>query len=461
MKIEKRSIDFVPKEERHGKPTHLFPVWFGANMHITTLVTGALVFSLGQNFIWSIVAIVIGNLIGAIFMASHSAQGPQLGIPQMIQSRAQYGVIGAIVPLIVAMCIYFGYLISSGLLGAQAFASAFSIGLTPSIILLNLLTFLVALFGHDVIHKMQKYFSWIFFIVFFVVTIMALRIPVPAGSWSAGGFDPTIFMLSVGITASWQLSFAPYVADYSRYLPIDTSPHKTFWYTYAGTVIGAAWMEIIGVIFALAVPHFLDHPGSNLAQIFSGPLVFMMYIIIVLGQLSINTFNLYGAFMSTTTVLEPFTKLKITPRVRGTFFFCITLIGTVITIWGQENFMAFFQNFLTFLGFSLIPWTSINLIDYYMLRRGEYVIKDIFDLNGRYGKVNWITIIAYVLSIGLQIPFINTSFYVGPVAKALDGADFAWVIGLVVPLIFYYFPMKYKIRTKENQNPVKADISNI
>ena len=93
MKVEERSIEYIPANERHGKAKDLFPIWFGANMNITTLVSGSLPIMLGLNLFWSVIAIVIGSLIGAIFMASHSVQGPKLGIPQMIQSRAQLGVI--------------------------------------------------------------------------------------------------------------------------------------------------------------------------------------------------------------------------------------------------------------------------------------------------------------------------------------------------------------------------------
>jgi hypothetical protein len=42
LKVERRTIEHIPHDERHGKAKDLFPVWFGANMHITTLVTGTL-----------------------------------------------------------------------------------------------------------------------------------------------------------------------------------------------------------------------------------------------------------------------------------------------------------------------------------------------------------------------------------------------------------------------------------
>ena len=81
---------------------------------------------------------------------------------------------------------------------------------------MNGVTFLITLYGHDIIHKMQKYLSWLFFIVFMIATYMVFQLPLPAGSWSPGSLNLSAFMLSVAVVATWQLSFAPYVADYSH-----------------------------------------------------------------------------------------------------------------------------------------------------------------------------------------------------------------------------------------------------
>ncbi|MEJ7704262.1 MAG: cytosine permease [Geodermatophilaceae bacterium] len=51
---------------------------------------------------------MIGNIAGGIVMALHSAQGPRMGIPQMISSRAQFGVYGACLPLILVVLMYLG-----------------------------------------------------------------------------------------------------------------------------------------------------------------------------------------------------------------------------------------------------------------------------------------------------------------------------------------------------------------
>src|SRR3954462_5155708 len=92
--IEVRSIDYVPLSERHGELWHLGPLWFMSNAQIATLAVGVVGVSTGGNLLWSLIAIVAGVIFGTFFMAFHSAQGPQLGLPQMIQSRPQFGYIG-------------------------------------------------------------------------------------------------------------------------------------------------------------------------------------------------------------------------------------------------------------------------------------------------------------------------------------------------------------------------------
>lgn len=454
MSIEKRSVDFIPEQERYGKPGSLFYIWFGANMNITTIAAGVLPVALGLNLFWSALSIILGSLIGAIFMASHSAQGPKLGIPQMIQSRAQFGVIGAVLPLLFVMLIYLGFFVSNTLLAAQAIEKVSPLGQRGNIYVISALCFLVALYGYKLIHKLQKTLSILSILVFLVATVLAVVLPVPAGQWAISGFSLAKFMASVSIAVTWQLSYAPYVADYSRYLPGKTSTAKVFWYSYFGTVLGGAWMMILGAILSVAIAHFSDNVGLNVAQLF-GVGALLLYVFVVFGQVSINVFNLYGAFMSTVTVIEPFAKMKVGAGVRGAFMLAITLVATMLCTIGQDNFVAFFLNFIFFMSYFLIPWTAINLVDFYFVRHGVYCVEDIFDLNGRYGRVNWFSCITFILAIVLEIPFMNTSMYVGPVANQLNGVDLAWLVGLIFPAAAYYLFMKRTVG-----NALEAAVTN-
>src|SRR5450755_5107736 len=118
--VEVRSIDYVPLNERHGKVWSQGPLWFMSNAQIATLAVGTFSITGGGNLIWSLIAIVGGALLGTFFMAFHCAQGPQLGLPQMIQSRPQFGYMGALLVWVVALIAYVGYNSFNLVLGLQA-----------------------------------------------------------------------------------------------------------------------------------------------------------------------------------------------------------------------------------------------------------------------------------------------------------------------------------------------------
>jgi NCS1 family nucleobase:cation symporter-1 len=44
----------------------------------------------------------------------------------------------------------------------------------------------------------------------------------------------------------------------------------------------------------------------------------------------------------------------------------------------------------------------------------------------------------YVVGILVQMPFISSAFYTGPLVAPLGGADISWIVGLIVPGALYY-----------------------
>src|SRR5215468_9795796 len=82
LEIEQYTIAQIPADQRHGRPRDLFTIWFTSNLMPLTIVTGALATAVFKLPFWpAVVAIVAGNLFGALFMALHSAQGPRLEGP--------------------------------------------------------------------------------------------------------------------------------------------------------------------------------------------------------------------------------------------------------------------------------------------------------------------------------------------------------------------------------------------
>jgi NCS1 family nucleobase:cation symporter-1 len=45
---------------------------------------------------------------------------------------------------------------------------------------------------------------------------------------------------------------------------------------------------------------------------------------------------------------------------------------------------------------------------------------------------------AYLIAIGVEVPFMNTTFYAGPMVSHLGGGDISWILGLIVASGLYY-----------------------
>jgi NCS1 family nucleobase:cation symporter-1 len=88
----------------------------------------------------------------------------------------------------------------------------------------------------------------------------------------------------------------------------------------------------------------------------------------------------------------------------------------------------------------LVPWTAINLIDFYAIHKGKYDINSIFKVDGGiYGRYNPQALLAYAIGIVVQIPFMNTPLYVGPISEHINGADLSWLVGLLITSPLYFW----------------------
>src|ERR1700676_2124780 len=119
LDIERRSIEFIPENERHGRVVDQGPFWFLSNFHFFAIAIGFVGPSLGLTLGYSALAGTLGILLGTTFQAFHASQGAELGLPQMIQSRAQFGGRGVIVPLLGVLVSLLGYNVVSTVLIAE------------------------------------------------------------------------------------------------------------------------------------------------------------------------------------------------------------------------------------------------------------------------------------------------------------------------------------------------------
>jgi len=192
-------------------------------------------------------------------------------------------------------------------------------------------------------------------------------------------------------------------------------------------------MMLVGTVAAAAAPQLdvaaaMEHAADAVLPGLGKILLFAA----LLGLITISSLNYYGASLTLLSVADTVKPLTCTPGKRVASLLVAFVAGCVIAVSSSSDFVNRFQDLLALLLYLFTPWTAINLVDFYVVRRGHYSIREIFNPVGMYGRWNWRGLTAYLVGFLVMIPFFSTTLYVGPVARALGGADIAMLVGLPV-----------------------------
>jgi purine-cytosine permease-like protein len=153
--------------------------------------------------------------------------------------------------------------------------------------------------------------------------------------------------------------------------------------------------------------------------------------------------NLYSGSLAMLAGVDTVVPVRPTVGTRTVAVGVILVLGTAGSLLLPADFLGSYNVFLTILLYSLIPWTAINLVDFFFVRRGDYAILEIFKQNGIYGPWNWRGLVSYVIGIAVMVPFFaifngTSEVFVGFAARALNGADISLFVGLPVSAALYW-----------------------
>ena len=226
--------------------------------------------------------------------------------------------------------------------------------------------------------------------------------------------------------------FGPFVSDYTRYLPANTSGRRLFWAIYAGSVLATFFSCAIGAYLAALLPAL--GPVAAIGAV-SGK---WALIIMALSLMNANTFNAYtGAFqvLAFASMWRRFRSESAAVRVIP--YLCVMAAGVVTAYLGYQSFVTNLTNFLDVLLVIFIPWSAVNLADYFVVRRGAYDVASFFTADGAYGRFAWRGLLAYAIGLAAEWPFVSQPDYAGPLVKTLGGADISWLVGWFAAALAY------------------------
>jgi NCS1 family nucleobase:cation symporter-1 len=425
--VEPGGAEYIPLNERHGRPLNLFWTWMSPNLEFATVFLGVLaVAAFGQSFAWAVVAIVLGTALGSLTHAVLSARGPSYGVAQMILSRIPFGFRGNVLPAgLNAIVAGIGWFAVNSVSGTLALNALFGIPNLLGLLIVVVAQIAVAFMGHNFIHQFEKIALPLLAVAFALATILIAAKSHPGNLTANPEMHPfAAFTLTLGTTFGYAAGWNPYAADYTRYLPPDTDRRAAGLWAGLGIFVSCTVLEIAG---ALSVS-LTDDPFTNATDAFTSSLptfvAKLTLLAIVIGAISANAINVYSGAMS-------FLALGIRINLSLARAIIAVVFGVVgfLVAWDGLKDVHKYEDFLLIIAYWIGPWLAVMLTDQY-LRRGRRVSGFLFDRTHN-PFAGWIAMLSgVVISVWL---FSNQAKYTGWFPDHFSWlGDIAFEVGFII-----------------------------
>lgn len=428
---EAADIDYVEEDQRYGHPRNQFTIRCAPVLYLAPIFLGGAAIPTGLGLTGTITAIICGNVLGAIGAALCAAMGPKRGMPQLVMSRASFGYRGNYLPAILATILFLGYSGVGTTVGAKALSTLFSAPFIPVAIAVGILSVILAIFGYDLLHLSGRWVTGAGTILLIVLT--AFSVVHGAGTTATptakGGAYWTAWLLEFTVVFSFTVSWMIYASDYSRYLPKKTNMWQTWGYAFWGLVIGSCWTMILGALLATIVPN--GDVLQAMKVVLPLGLLWVILIVLTITSVTHNAVNLYSCSMSARTWDIPTTR-----RVAVALAGIIAIILAIVL--GKTSFQAHFNAFLIVMSYFMLPWLALRLIEFFWREpRIQAPVEAYYRKDGPWRGVNWRGMVAFLVGLGISIPFMSSEIWEGPIAHQLGGADISYFVGFIVTGVIY------------------------
>ncbi len=385
--IETNGVNPVPDSERYGRPFDLFPVWFSWNISIFGITLGIYVFGLGLSVWQAMLAGVIGYFLSCALVGILAVGSVRTGLPTLVQSRLAFGYHGNKLPT------FFGYLANMGwkvslLSMATTTLADVMMNLIPSLagdkgmpstsctlgcfVVVLLLTMSGAIYGHQLILKIEKVIAWvtglftIVYLFYFIPNInFAVLNDAPSGNFVTfvGGIVLSMTMVGLG--------FLNYGGDYARYLPRKSEAKGVIFWTTTGIAVPVSVLLILGVMLAVGNPELLDKANHEPLAALTGILPFWFYVpfsfIIVISLVSAGMTGIYSSGLALLALGVPMSRLA-TTILNGV----LIALGSYYILFISDSFVSTFQSFLALISVVMGTWGAIEMVDLIRQKRIEW-----------------------------------------------------------------------------------------
>ncbi|GGU38147.1 allantoin permease [Lentzea flava] len=407
FEVERKGIDWITDEERHGTPRRLFWPWFAANASFFTVAYGVFVVGLGLSPWQGALAVIIGLGVSYPVVGLVALAGMRGGAPTMTLSRAAFGVHGNRLPTLFVYLSLVGWETISVSIGAlatrtvlaridQGLAStrmvALGFALTVAVVIV------VGIYGYNLILRVQKYIT----IAVMATTIVYFALIVPTLDFSrpAAGGGIALFAGGVSLVIANGIGWTSGGGDYSRYLPRTSSPRAVAGWTAVGAGSAPLVLMLFGVLLTAGNPALAAAAAADPVGAFAAALptwfLFPFLLATMLSVIAGAVFNLYSSGLNLQAL-----GVRLPRWAAVAIDGVIMVVGGVYLVFVTPSFFAPLQAFLIVIGVVTAAWSSIFVVDLWLFRRAGYVPEALYDPRGAYGRFNVAGVVSLVVAVGV------------------------------------------------------------
>jgi NCS1 family nucleobase:cation symporter-1 len=440
----------IPPEKRTWGTYNYASLWVAMSVCIPTYMLASGLIAGGMNWIQAVLTILLGNLIVLIPMLLNAHAGTRYGIPFPVFVRASFGVRGANVPALLRALVACGWFGIQAWIGGQAIYSMLSI-VWPGA---------ASLPGS----------SWICFFLFWAINMMVIWRGIETIKFLEGIGAP--FMLVVGLLLLFWITrkaggFGPVLhtpskfhstPEFVRFFIPSLTGMVGFWATvalnipdftrYAKSQRAQMVGQALGLPAAMTLYSFIGVAVTSASAVIFGeaiwdPVVLLgrfnqpLVALIALVALLLATLNTNVA----ANVVSPsndFSNLRPSLISFRTGGLITGMAGILMMPWRLlRDFNSYIFGWLVGCSALLGPIAGIMICDYYVVRRRQLVVEDLYLRGGAYEYQHGFNPKALLaLAAGVAIALIGLAV---PAVRWLF--DYAWFVGFFVSGGLYFLLM--------------------
>jgi putative hydroxymethylpyrimidine transporter CytX len=330
-------------------------LWGNLGISLLLPVAAAYVVLPGSPFGMTLLAIVVGAVIGSVLLGLGAAAGAREGAPAMVMLRGLLGRRASYLPTVLNIVQCVGWATFEVVIIAEAAAKLVGAPRWPFVLGAGALATLMALRPLGAVRVLARYAVWVALAGVVYLFVRVLSHPLP--DFTGGG--ATSFWTAADIVIALPVSWFPLAADYTRHV-------KTGRAAFTGTSVGYGFATVAFFsLGALALSAYHKGGFDVIDSLLAVPLGFLALLVLVFLEVDEAFANIYSTAISAQNLSG-----RLDRRLLA------VLVGAIATVLAFTVDIAAYEPFLFLIGAVFVPLVGVFVVAYFLLRRSAWDVSD-------------------------------------------------------------------------------------